>query len=121
VGSISHQGLLLNRDGLALVGDPGMRSVDLNNIIRVPVDGALVLEGLLLVLVESKLLSVNLDGPVLDVGLVGLSGTHLNLGLALEDGDVLVSVDFLSEDGVGEVLGAVRGDQVVTLINLVTV
>ena len=127
--SISHQGLLLNRDGLALVGDPGVGSVDLNNVVRVPVDGALALEervrlnldGLHLVLLKLDLLTIDLTGPVLDNVPVSLGGSQLNLGPALKDGNMLQAIDLLGEDSVFLVLGAVRGDQVVTLINLIVV
>merc|ERR1719354_438314 len=60
-------------------------------------------------------------GPVLNKVLVSLGGSQLDLGLALEDSDVLESIDLLGEDSVLLGLGAVGADQVVTLINLIVV
>ena len=49
-----------------------------------------------------------------------MSRSQLDLGQSLVDGEVLQTIDLLGEDGVAGVLGAVRGDNMITLINLET-
>jgi len=108
VGSICHQGLLLDRDDPALVSDPGVGGVDLYNIVRVPVQGDFALEegvrldldGLLFVFIQRNLFIIDFEAPVLNKVMVSLGGSQCDLGLALKNGDVLVSVDLLGEDRV---------------------
>jgi len=68
-----------------------------------------------------NLLTINRKLPVINLVGISLGWSQLNLRLALVDGNMLKSIDFLGQDSMLVILGAVRSDQVITLINLVAV
>merc|ERR1719378_1467156 len=77
--------------------------------------------GNLLILSKLHLLTIDRKLPVINLFGISLGWSQLNLRLALVDGNMLKSIDFLGQDSMLVILGAVRSDQVITLINLVAV
>merc|ERR1719381_116001 len=89
-----------------------------------PVDSDLLLAGLegdVLTLLEFNILSIDSKFVLINIIGVGLSWSQFNLRLFMEESDMLHSIDFLGKNSMRKVLGAVRGDHVVTFINIVAV
>merc|ERR1719381_119188 len=89
-----------------------------------PVDSDLLLAGLegdLLTLLEFNLLSIDSKFVLINIIGVCLSWSQFNLRLFMEESDMLHSIDFLGKNSMRKILGAVRGDHMVTFINIVAV